>query len=58
MLKNKRNETNESGKMLALTLVLTNFLLLAVVAGVFRLAQIILTENHQLHILTRGFNLL
>lgn len=58
MLKNKRNETTESGKIMALTLVLTNFLLLAVVAGVFRLAHLILTENHQLHILTRGFNLL
>ncbi len=58
MLKNKRNETNESGKMMALTLALTNFLLLAVAIGAFRFVHTILNENHQLQILTRGFNLL
>lgn len=58
MLKNKRNETNESGKMMALTLALTNLLLLAVVIGVFWLAQVVLTESRQFHFLTRGFNLL
>ena len=58
MLKNNRNETNESGKMMALALVLTNILLLAVAGGVFWLAQTLLTESRQLHILTRGFNLL
>ena len=51
MLENNRDEIKESGKMFALTMVLTNFLLLAVTIGIFWLVQAILTEN------TRGFNL-
>ncbi|MBS1794636.1 MAG: hypothetical protein JSS81_12320 [Acidobacteria bacterium] len=57
MLDNNRNETNESGKMLALTLVLTNFLLLAIVGGVFWLVQLLLSQTGQLNFLTRGFGI-
>lgn len=58
MLKNNGQETKESGAMLALTIVLTNFLLLTVIGGVFWLAKFMLTESNQLNQITRGFNLL
>ena len=58
MLNNNGQEPNESGKMMALTLALTNFLLLAVVIGVFWLAQTILSEGNQLNQFARGFNLM
>ena len=58
MLNNNGQETRESGKMLAFTLALTNFLLLAVIVGVFWLAQTILSEGNQLNQLARGFNLM
>ena len=57
MLKNNRDEIKESGKMFALTMLLTNLLLLLVAGGVFRLVQIILAENIRLTEITRGFNL-
>jgi hypothetical protein len=57
MLKNNRDEISESGKMLALTMVLTNFLLLAVSGGVFWLVRLVLSENHRLAEITRGFTL-
>jgi len=57
MLKNNGQEIKESGKMFALTMVLTNFLLLAVTVGIFWLVQTILTENTRLTEITRGFNL-
>ena len=57
MLKNKRDEIDESGKMLALTMVLTNLLLLVIAGGVFWLVQLILTENIRLTEITREFNL-
>jgi hypothetical protein len=57
MLKNNRDEIKESGKMFALTMVLTNFLLLAVTVGIFWLVQAILTENSRLTEIARGFNL-
>ena len=53
MLKNNGQETYESGKMMALTLTLTNFLLLAIVGLVFWLAQMILTENSRIDEITR-----
>ena len=56
MLKNNRNELEESGKMLALTLTLTNVLLLTIGGGIFWLVQIILTDNIRLTEITRGFN--
>jgi hypothetical protein len=55
MIKNNRDEIKESGKMFALTMVLTNFLLLAVTVGIFWLVQTILTENARLTEITRGF---
>ena len=55
MLKNNRNEQEESGKMLALTLTLTNVLLLAIGGGIFWLVQVILTDNLLLTEITRGF---
>ena len=55
MIKNNRDETCETGKMLALTMVLTNFLLLAVAGSVFWLVQEVLTENIRLTEITRGF---
>jgi hypothetical protein len=58
MLNNNGQETSDSGKMLAFTLALTNFLLLAVVLGVFWLAQAILSEVNQLNQFARGFNLM
>mgnify|MGYP000507025688 CR=1 FL=1 len=51
-------ETNESGKMLALTLALTNFLLLAVVVGVFWLVETIISEGDKLNQLAQGFRML
>lgn len=54
MLKNDGQKIKESGKMMALTLVLTNFLLLAVGGAAFRLGQMILAENNRLDELTRG----
>jgi hypothetical protein len=57
MLKNNRDEIKESGKMFALTMLLTNLLLLLVAGGVFRLVQIILAENIRLTEIARGFNL-
>jgi hypothetical protein len=53
MLKNNEKETKESGKMTALTLALTKFLLLAVIVAAFWLAQMILNENNQLNEITR-----
>lgn len=53
-----KQETNESGKMMALTLALTNFLLLAVVIGIFWLAQFIISEGDKLSQLARGFRML
>ena len=58
MLKNNGTETNESGKMFALTMVLTNFLLLLVAGGIFRLVQVVLTETNHLGEITRGLNIL
>ena len=58
MLNNNEQETRESGKMLAFTLALTNFLLLAVVVGIFWFAQAILSEGNQLNLFARGFNLM
>jgi hypothetical protein len=57
MLNNNGQDNQESGKMFALTIVLTNFLILLVAGGLFRLAQVILTENNRLAEITRGFNL-
>ena len=57
MLKNKRDEIDESGKMLALTMILTNLLLIVIAGGVFWLVQLILTENIRLTEITREFNL-
>ena len=57
MLKNNAQEIKESGKIFALTMVLTNFLLLAVTAGIFWLVQLILNENGRLTEITRGFNI-
>lgn len=56
MLKNGRNEQEESGKSFALTIALTKFLLLAIIAGIFWLVQIILTDSVRLTEITRGFN--
>lgn len=53
-----KQETNESGKMLALTLALTNFLLLAVVIGVFWLVQFIISEGNKLNQISQGFRML
>jgi len=53
MLKNNGKETNESGKMMALTLALTNFLLLAVVVAAFWLVLTVLNENSRLSEITR-----
>jgi len=50
-----KDEIKESGKMLALTIALTNFLLLVVVAGAIWLGQLILAENNRLAELSRGF---
>ena len=58
MLNNNGQETKESGKMLAFTLALTNFLLIAVVVGVFWFAQAILGDGNQLNQLAREFNLM
>jgi hypothetical protein len=55
MLKNNGQENIESGKMLALTMVLTNFLLLLVAGAVFWLVQTVLSENNRLSEVTRGF---
>ena len=55
MLKNNEQEIKESGKMLVLTMVLTNFLLLAVAGAVVWFARIVLTENERLNSITRGF---
>jgi hypothetical protein len=55
MLKNNQIEIKESGKMLALTMALTNFLLLAVVGGISWLVQLIFTENNHLTEIARGF---
>jgi hypothetical protein len=57
MLKNNGQEIKESGKMLALTMVLTNFLLLLVAGGLVWLVQAVLTRNSGLSEITRGFNL-
>ena len=56
MLKNNRNEREESGKIFALTIGLTNFLLLMIVGGVFWLVQIILTQHNRLNEITGRFN--
>jgi len=56
MLKNNRNEQEESGKSFVVTIALTNFLLLSIVAGIFWLVQIILTDSIRLNEITRGFN--
>ena len=55
MLKNEQNEIKESGKIFALTMVLTKFLLLAIAGSVIWLAQTVLTESIRLQELTRGF---
>ena len=47
-------ETSETGSMLALTIILTNFLLLVIAAGVFWIAQFILNPNNGLIEITRG----
>lgn len=57
MLKNERNEIKESGKIFALTIVLTNFLLLAIAGTLVWIVQMVLTENIRLHELTRGLTL-
>lgn len=56
MLKNEYCETKESGRMFALTIVLTNLLIAAVVGITFWLGQSILTETIRLNDLARGFN--
>jgi hypothetical protein len=56
MLENNGREATESRKMMALTLALTNFLLLTVGGGAFWLAQMILNGNDRFGELTRGFN--
>ena len=58
MRENNREETEESGKILALTLALMNILILTVVIGMFWLVQIIISQINQLNDLARGFNLM
>ena len=55
MLKHNRIEIKESGKMLALTMALTNLLLLAVGGGIFRLVQLVIAGNNHLTEIARGF---
>ena len=55
MLKNNGREIKESGRMLALTMILTNLLLLAVAGAVVWFVQIVMTGNDRLHPITRGF---
>jgi hypothetical protein len=57
MLNKKRNEREESDKMLTLTMVLTKVLLLAIAAGALWLAQTIIFEGNQLNGILRGFNI-
>ena len=58
MRKNNREETQESGKVLALTVVLMNILILTVVVGMFWLMQIVISQSDQFNDLARGFNLM
>ncbi len=56
MLKNGRNEQEESGKSFVVTIALTNLLLLSIAGGIFWLVQAILTDSIRLTEITRGFN--
>ena len=58
MLENNGQEIKESGKMMAVTMVLTNFLLLVVTGGIFWLVQLIISDNGRLNAITREFILL
>jgi len=58
MLENNGQEIKESGKMMAVTMILTNFLLLVVTGGIFWLVQLIISDNGRLTAITREFILL
>ncbi|HVE57017.1 MAG TPA: hypothetical protein VNB22_09325 [Pyrinomonadaceae bacterium] len=58
MRKETSEEPRESTKMFALTMLLMKFLLLAIAAGAFWLVQLILRQDSQLNLFTRGFDLL
>ncbi|HRH43261.1 MAG TPA: hypothetical protein PKY82_16635 [Pyrinomonadaceae bacterium] len=51
------NEQKETGKMMALMLVLMNIFILTAIAGVFFLIQIILDQASQLNAWVYGFRL-
>ena len=57
MIENNGQETKESGKMLALTIILTKFLLLAVASGAFWLTQMLLNPHNRFIEITRELNL-
>lgn len=50
----ERNELNETGKMLALTLVLTNLLLLLIVGVMFWLVQTVISTQSRLSEIPRS----
>ena len=50
-------EITESGKALALTVVLTNILLILMAGGIFWLVQILLSQPSRLEFLVRDFTL-
>lgn len=55
MRKENEKESNESEKVFALTIVLTNILLLTVAGGIFWLVQLIVSEQNRFDNLVRDF---
>lgn len=53
----REREIQESGKVLALTAVLMNSLILAAIGGVFWLVQIIVAQISQLNAMLYGFKI-
>ena len=51
----KEKEIEESGKMLAFTMVLMKILMLTIIGGIFWLVQIVLAWQSQFNDLLRGF---